>query len=536
MREYRTDVLVVGAGLAGLRAAARARREGGSVLIVHQGKGASGGVLAFNAVDAASGDSTELYLEDIMRSGGEINNPALAQRFVSLSPGLLASLKQYGYEPDKGGDGVYLRRHLGGNSKARSFYSGDGTGGAVTACLWRWLRENGAAELPRVRAWLPVVMNGGMAGVVAADADSGEEVFIRAAATVLAGGGIGRLFAGSTYPADVDASCEALGLLAGAELVDMEFVQFEPTVCFTHPAVDRMEMPTAMLGDGAKLLNGRGERFMLQYGFEREAGIEKAFMAKCISREIAEGRGSPNGGVCFDATDIPPEILTRYALRVKRLADAGIDLTKDSVEVKPVAHSHMGGIRIDENTATRVPGLFAAGECSGGLHGASRIAGNGGAEVLVMGDAAGEAAAKACGDVPEREAFLRAAREAVDGIAAGYGAAGAPENFAARIAGILARGCGILRDGAGLEAAAAELDAAESERLSASAAAAVSPERSVAALGQMLTARCILSAALRRAESRGAHCRADFPDASPEWKANIVHRLDNGRLITGIER
>ena len=533
MREYQTDVLVVGAGLAGLRAAVRGIREGLKTLIAYQGAGASRHVLAFNAIiPGESADSEQAFIDDMLRSGGGINNLPLVKRFVKLSGELLYSLESVGFKPDRDEQGRYLRRHLGGSSHPRSFYSSDSTGGDILKTLWEYLRTNGAEELPSTRILLPVLGNDEILGAIGFDTSSGEEVLIQAKSIVLAGGGLGALFAGSTYPPDVDGSCAAFALLAGAELTDMEFVQFEPTVCFTHEKINRMEMPTAMLGDGAMLRNSSGERFMLRYGYQKEAGIEKALMAKCIYREIQEGRGSPSGGVYFDGRTIPTDLLKRYELRLRRLQEAGIDLTKEMVEVKPVAHSHMGGIRTDEHCAACLPGLFAAGECAGGLHGASRIAGNSGAEALVLGDLAGMSAAMYARKKAwlPAEALKKAASDSVDKANLFTEKIRCiPEDFSAQMSALLAKGCEIMRNAQTMNEALAEMQKIKDTCLH-KAGSPPSLMRKIEAAGQLLVAQCVLSAALMRQESRGAHCRSDFPDEQSDWKVNIVHNFEKSEL------
>src|SRR5699024_9985589 len=208
-------------------------------------------------------------------------------------------------------------------------------------------------------------------------------------------GGVGRLYGDTTYPADIHGDSFRLALEAGAQLVDMEFMQFEPVVTYCPAGARGMEMPTAMLGDGAHLLNRHGERFMFRYNPDHgEKNIEKASMALCIAEEVAAGRGLEGGTVRFDTTVLAPEVLESYVQHCKRLRHAGLDPAKIGPLVRPAAHSIMGGIRVDATGFTHVSGLYACGEAAGGFHGASRIAGNGAGEAMAMGWVVGRHAAQ----------------------------------------------------------------------------------------------------------------------------------------------
>jgi succinate dehydrogenase/fumarate reductase flavoprotein subunit len=309
----------------------------------------------------------------------------------------------------------------------------------------------------------------------------------------------------------------------------MEFVQFEPVVTVAPEACRGMEMPTAMMGDGARLLNDTGERFMLRYNPEHaEKRIEKAKLSLCIQREIDEGRGFPGGTVRFDTTSVPAEKLESYVSHMKRLRGAGLEPTRKGPLVCPAAHSEMGGVFIDADGWTGVPGLYACGEATGGVHGASRLAGNGGGETIAMGwlvgRTAGERILAAC---PERRRdHERAQRIALERLAGGDVRDVSPNEIKSEIRGIMGSAAGLYRQGDELEAAAARLEACRS-----SAEALAAPDLRTAlevrsARNMALIASLIVRAARLRTESRGAHQRRDHPEQDDaRWQKHIAFEL-----------
>jgi succinate dehydrogenase/fumarate reductase flavoprotein subunit len=353
-----------------------------------------------------------------------------------------------------------------------------------------------------------------VAGALAVRRRTGEVLAVRARAVVLAMGGLGRLYEDSTYPIDVAGDAYALGYDAGARLVDMEFVQFEPTVV-VHPAGCRgMEMPTAMLGDGAHLKNVRGERFMFRVNpGHGETRIEKARMSLAIQREIDEGRGLADGTVLFDTTVVPPDLLEGYTSHMKRLRSAGVEPTRQAPHVRPAAHSMMGGLRIDRYGWSGVPGLWAGGETSGGVHGASRLAGNSGSDILVFGARAGRAAAASLRNAPASRDWARIEAGAVAPLeaAVGHASGAAPEEVKAAVCGVMGRAAGLYRREGDLRQGLAELEAL-AEAVAAGLRARTVDEAVGALEGRtaVLVARIVVSAALARTESRGAHQRTDF--------------------------
>jgi succinate dehydrogenase/fumarate reductase flavoprotein subunit len=343
-------------------------------------------------------------------------------------------------------------------------------------------------------------------------------------------GGIGRIYSDSTYPADVGSDSYGLALKHGAQLIDMEFVQFEPVVTVWPEDCRGMEMPTAMLGDGAHLKNAKGERFMFRYNPEHgEKQIEKAKMALCIQTEIDEGRGLPDDSVIFDTTVLPPERLESYKTHVRRLRSAGVDPLTTPPHVRPASHSQMGGVLIDDTGWTGVPGLFAGGESAGGVHGASRLAGNGCADTLVFGALAGRGAAK--GMLPARDrnwdVIIDASVRSIRSYDGQRGQAGISE-LKDSLRDIMLHSAGLWRREEGLTTGLRKLR--EIAKIAKSDLAANGTDQAIEAceLDQMITtAQIIVEASLLRTESRGAHQRRDYPKQDDaNWLKHIGFRSD----------
>jgi succinate dehydrogenase/fumarate reductase flavoprotein subunit len=554
-----TDVLVLGGGLAAHRAAVAARETGADVAMLYTGTGASPHVICFNVpLGIEDGrDSAAVYADDMVRGGAALNDRPLVEALAADTPTVLAELEKIGVDFARR-DGRHALRHLAGSTYPRSVYCAGGLGSTALRRLDARARELGVRVESGWKIIGLLLDRGAVAGGLAVRRRSGELLAVRARAVVLAMGGLGRLYEDSTYPPDVAADGYAFAYDAGAMLVDMEFVQFEPTIV-VHPAGCKgMEMPTAMLGDGAHLKNAAGERFMFRANPEHgEKRIEKARMSLVIQREIDEGRGLPDGTVLFDTTVLPPELLEGYVSHVKRLRTAGLEPTREAPHVRPAAHSHMGGVRIDARGWSGIVGLWAAGEAAGGVHGASRLAGNSGSDALVFGARAGRAAAEAvlrARGVPERReppadataapridarprdwAGIEAAAAAPLRSAIGRTGRRTPDDVKKAVRLVMGRDASLYRHHAALTRGLADLDELAREVDTGLGARDVDEAVScLEARNMVLVARMVVSAALARTESRGAHQRTDFPSRDdPAWLRHlaIVRSADGGMRL-----
>lgn len=523
---HSTDVLVLGAGISAYQAAIAAAKAGSKVKIVGHAKGASPYILGFNVpLDVTGGDSQEAYFADTQEGGYHLGNPALIACLAREAGDAFDELRQWGVPFEVHDDRPALR-HLSGSRFPRSVFVKEGTGTAIHSALQRQADALGIERHLGLKIVRLLKDQGTVVGALARNKE-GDLACFRAGSTILALGGIGGLYDDSTYPTDVVGDSYALALDVGATLVDMEFVQFEPTVV-THPgAVRGMEMPTAMFGDGAIMLNAAGERFMCRYNPQScEKQIEKAKMALIIQTEIDEGRGTANGSVWFDATRLDSNCLKGYVTHYRRLVAAGVDPAREPVQIKPAAHSLMGGVKIDEQCFSGMAGLFVCGEAAGGLHGASRIAGNGASDAIVLSRVAGRSAAQAQWDCSQE----RFEQVALAGIKRSVFSDEAQANeYLVSIRNTMSSFVGIRRSRSGLLQAMECLDHIRREiaqQWDGSVFNAFYSARSAARV-----ASAIAQSALLREESRGAHFRSDFPDVDRNWQHSIEINFGPGEVL-----
>jgi len=538
------DVLVVGAGGAGLRAAIEALGQGASVGVVSKsllGKAhtvmAEGGIAAAMAnVDSA--DGWKPHFRDTMRGGKMLNNWRMAQLHAQEAPERVMELEQWGALFDRTDDGRILQRAFGGHTFRRLCHVGDRTGLEMI----RTLQDRGVhmgfdvyMECTIVR----LLTDGGRcAGALAYWRETGRFVLFKAKSIVMATGGIGKAWPITSNSWEYTGDGMALAYEAGAELMDMEFVQFHPTGMVWPPGVQGILVTEAVRGEGGILRNKNGERFMERYDPKRMELSTRDVVARSIYTEVKEGRGTEHGGAYLDISHKPAEYVKKKLPSMyhqfKELAD--VDITKGPMEVGPTCHYMMGGIRVEAETAqSSLPGLFAAGEAAAGLHGANRLGGNSLSDLLVFGRRAGLAAAQHAKEVaaPKLDEGQIGAGE-TEALSA-FQRQGGENPYAVHrdLQTVMQNLVGIFRVREDMEKALVEL-AKLKER-----AAHTSIEGSrmfnpgwhmAIELKSMLTvSEAVTRSALIREESRGAHSRIDFPELSPEWgtKNNITSRDGN---------
>jgi succinate dehydrogenase flavoprotein subunit len=540
------DVLVIGAGGAGLRAAIEALGQGATVGVVSKsllGKAhtvmAEGGIAAAMAnVDSA--DGWKPHFRDTMRGGKMLNNWRMAQLHAQEAPERVKELEEWGALFDRTEDGRILQRAFGGHTFRRLCHVGDRTGLEMI----RTLQDRGVnmgfdvyMECTIVR----LLTDGGRcAGALAYWRETGRFVVFKAKSVVMATGGIGKAWPITSNSWEYTGDGMALAYEAGAELMDMEFVQFHPTGMVWPPGVQGILVTEAVRGEGGILRNKAGERFMERYDPKRMELSTRDVVARSIYTEVKEGRGTEHGGAYLDISHKPAEYVKKKLPSMyhqfKELAD--VDITKGPMEVGPTCHYMMGGIRVEAETAqSSLPGLFAAGEAAAGLHGANRLGGNSLSDLLVFGRRAGLAAAQHAKEVsaPNLDEGQISAGES-EALSA-FQRQGGENPYAVHrdLQNVMQSLVGIFRTREDMKKALSELAKLKQRatHTSVEGSRMFNPGWHMAIeLKSMLTvSEAVTRSALVREESRGAHSRIDFPELSSEWgkKNNIIWR--DGRAM-----
>jgi len=534
---YETDVLVIGGGGAGCRAAIEATEHNVDVLILVKSLLGKSGctTMAEGGYNAALGnvypeDNWEVHFQDTITGGAYLNDQRLVDILVKDAPQRIWDLESFGAVFDRTSAGRIAQRAFGHQTYKRTCYASDRTGHEMMITLVEECRRRDVRVLEDCMALDLLTDDGRVVGAAAMDYVHGRFYVVKAKSTVIATGGGCRIYSITSNCQQGTGDGYAMGFRAGAELIGMEHVQFHPTSMIAPDSARGILVTEAVRGEGGYLKNSEGERFMLRYNPERKELAGRDEVTRCIYAEVAEGRGTPLGGAYLDVTHLDQDVVkVKLETMYEQFLLYGIDITSEMMQIAPTAHHFMGGVRIEPDCSTTLPGLYACAEAAGGLHGGNRLGGNALAETQVFGFIAGRSAALHARDAPrpglprEQVDTIRerafAPTERADG--------GLPTDLVSKLQKLMWDNVGIYRDRESLENAIAKI-----ERIQAEDVPCMSVPRTdhsnqwLTALqieNMLLTSKLVAKSALFREESRGSHARLDFPEKDNEnWFCNTV--------------
>ena len=542
-KQLETDVLIIGAGGAGLRAAIEAHNKGVRVLVVTKGDYPTGCITA-TAMGAMSApmnrqDSANRHFEDTIRGGYSLSNAKLVRLLADHAVERAKDIERYGTEFKKK-SGEYDLFPFPGNTFARGVLAGDLYRGGFFKGLVNETARLGIQVLEHVMIFDLIKKGQAVVGAVGLGTDHDRLFIIHAKAVVIATGGAGNLYSLTTNIPGITGDGYALGFNAGAKLADMEFMQSR--ACMIYPTLMRGTPPPAdgCVTIGGRFYNGLGERFMKKYYPDKLEQVTRSETARCAQKEILEGRASPHGGVYGDLSGVAKEELAKFKGFVQTCAEINFDPSWQAYEWAPGAHYFMGGIVINEKCETGVQGLYAAGEAQTGVMGANRLAGNALTETQVFGAIAGAMAAQRAQSIGLPIVVQERAKKAQDRI----------ETLLKRKKGIdyrevrreitemMSLHAGVLRHEEGLRRALGTLDEIQQKKIRRICATEKPSFKALAGIFEtvnILTAsRLILQAALLQTESRGAHNREDYPETDEKWLKNIVFQRQGEETTVNI--
>ncbi len=542
-----TDVLIVGSGIAGLRAAIEVAKKGLDVVIATKSRlGIGASVMAEGGVNAAlanvdSEDSWEQHFIDTVIAGAYLNDQNLVEILTKEIIERIYELEEWGVNFTRLENGLIAQRPFGKQRYRRTCFVADRTGHEITNTLIDVVLDLGIDVLEFHYVSKILVSNNRVVGAIAWDINSWNPVLIRLKAVVLATGGAGQVYSVTTTPIESTGDGFALAFDVGAELKDMEMFQFHPTGLAWPPNIRGQLVTEAVRAEGGILLNRFGERFMAKYAPKELELAGRDTISRAIWREVSEGRGTDHGGVYLSLTHIPCDrVRDRLRSTYRWLKRFGIDICREPIEVLPTAHYIMGGLKIDEYGHTTIKGLFAAGEVAAGVHGANRLGGNSLAECLVFGYRAGKAAADYAQNYGYSSIDMNEVNRHIDHV---YSYTKVYRNqihykeIRNQIKEIMWNYVGVVRSGESLEKALNRLQYIEQKllprlRVEDGKGFNIEMLRTLETVNMLLVSKLITYSAILRKESRGAHYRVDYPHRDDrEWLKHIVlYRDSSGSL------
>ena len=534
IKTIQTDVLIIGSGGAGSRAAIEVDDAGLKATIVSKGLSfrsgctgmAEGGYNAvFKTVD--KDDSIDAHMHDTLKGGSYLNDKRLVEILVNESPKRLIDLENYGALFDRQESGQIDQRPFGGQTYRRTCYQGDRTGAELLNALKEEIIKRDIECIEEVMITSLVTDNDQVIGATGLNLKDSSLIYFQAKSVILASGGAGQLYPVTSNTFQKNGDGFAIAYRAGANLVDMEQIQFHPTGMVAPESKKGVLVTEAVRAEGGKLINSEGERFMSRYAPEKMELATRDVVARSIYQEIIEGRGTENGGVYLDISHLDDDYIDeKLETMVLQFENVGVDIKHEPIEVAPTAHHFMGGVKIDTDASTSLENLFGAGEVCGGVHGANRLGGNALADTQVFGKIAGESASKAAKDTMLKTDDEQVKSEASRIESLIKEGSIKPQEFKNNIKRLMWEKVAIVRDEKTLNEALKDLlDMKDDlENLDVSDRTQYNTDLVTALEVINMVEICILSvkSAILRRESRGAHFRSDFPESDDEWKRSIV--------------
>ena len=534
IKTIQTDVLIIGSGGAGSRAAIEVDNAGLKAIIVSKGLTfrsgctgmAEGGYNAvFKTVD--KDDSIDAHMQDTLKGGSYLNDKKLVEILVNESPKRLIDLENYGALFDRQESGEIDQRPFGGQSYRRTCYQGDRTGAELLNALKEEIIKRDIECIEEVMITSLVTDNNQVIGATGLNLKDSSLIYFKAKSTILASGGAGQLYPVTSNTFQKNGDGYAIAFKAGADLVDMEQVQFHPTGMVAPESKKGVLVTEAVRAEGGKLLNSEGERFMSRYAPEKMELATRDVVARSIYQEIIEGRGTENGGVYLDISHLDDDYIDeKLETMVLQFENVGVDIKHNPIEVAPTAHHFMGGLKISTDASTSLKNLFGAGEVCGGVHGANRLGGNALADTQVFGKIAGESASKAAKntELKTNDEMVQEEAQRIDDLI--HEGTVKPQDFKNNIKKLMWEKVAIVREEKTLNEALKELYQMRKdlENLNVSAKKQYNTDLVTALEVTNMVEICILTvkSAILRRESRGAHYRSDFPESIDMWKRSIV--------------
>ena len=545
LESIETDILIVGAGGAGLLAALHAHEISPRLRIAIVVKGLLGQCGCTRMVQGGynavlnPNDSIEKHFTDTVKGGAYLNNQELAWTLVEEAPRRIVELEnKAGCMFDRNPDGTIHQKPFAGQSFDRTVHRGDLTGIEIMSNLRDYIIESDITVLQECRGLDLLRSDRGIAGALLLDIRGGRLVVVRARATLLATGGGATMYRISSPSLEKAGDGMAMAFRAGATFIDMEMLQFHPTGLLVGRSIATGGLlEEGLRGAGARLYNGLGERYMQRYDPEKMERATRDVISRSSYLEIMAGRGTEHGGVHIDLSHLEEQFVLRsFPGMVERCRDYGFDLVHERVEVSPSAHYQMGGLEMDVDCRTSLESLFVAGEDGGGVHGANRLGGNGVADSIVYGGRAGDTMADyvVARALPAMsDAQVHASAEPWTAML-GNGDGESPFELRSRLDDLMWEKVGVVRNAANLAAAASELpelgERAARARVYGDAASNPEWDEALNLINLCVVGEMVARSALERTESRGAHYRQDYPAADPAWLKNIVLTPRNGGM------